>query len=215
MWRGSGRRIAGIGSASAKTPPTGSEGEPGIASTARGSEPGYPIRPPSQTTAEPGPSPRCNGARKARRLRSDPRTDPLCLSKEVEAVACSRALSRRTRRTSPDAECFSSTNPALCGPASAPSWHVFARRVGAVRCRPCRLDSWAGIRYRTSAHSTTDVHSTGIAPAWVPAVARVSRGAGTRRPARRGGSGCRTAVPFAPGRAADGGAADPCALLRS
>jgi hypothetical protein len=77
MWRGSGRRIAGIGSASAKTPTTGSEGEPGIASTARGSEPGYPIRPPRQTTAEPGPSPRCNGAQKARLLRSDPRTDPL------------------------------------------------------------------------------------------------------------------------------------------
>ena len=73
----SGRRIAGIGSASAQTPTTGSEGEPGIASTARGSEPGYPIRRPRQTTAEPGPSPRCNGARKARLLRSDPRTDPL------------------------------------------------------------------------------------------------------------------------------------------
>jgi hypothetical protein len=117
MWRGSGRRIAGIGSASAKTPTTGSEGEPGIASTARGSEPGYPIRRPRQTTAEPGPSPRRNGARKSASPEQRPPNGPLRLSKEVAAVACSRALPRRTRRTSPNAECSSSTIGAPSTPA--------------------------------------------------------------------------------------------------
>jgi hypothetical protein len=126
MWRRSERRIAGIASASAKTPTTGSEGEPGIASTARGSEPGYPIRRPRQTTAGPGPSPRCNGARKARLLRSDPQTDPL-LEQRREAVACSRALSRRTRRTSPDAECSSSTR------AGAAQGRIARRRTHAAR----------------------------------------------------------------------------------
>ena len=158
MWRESARRIAGIGSASAKTPTTGSEGEPGIASTARGSEPGYPIRRPRQTTAEPGPSPRRNGARKARLLSSDPRTDPL-LEQELEAVACSRALPRRTRRTSPDAECSSSTDagaaqaPIACSRTPRTVRSESAHETGEYSCFACRGTSATRVSRGCSAHS--------------------------------------------------------------
>jgi hypothetical protein len=58
------RRTAATVSASAKTPTTGCEGEAGIVSIGRGSEPDSPTRLPRQTTAETASSPVSNGERR-------------------------------------------------------------------------------------------------------------------------------------------------------
>ena len=110
MWRGAGDgspvsgaqaprpRLLGA-KASPGSPLPRAEANPAIRYGARGKRRPSPVPPPVVTARGKRVS---SGATPERTL---------CLSKEVEAVACSRALSRRTRRTSPDAECSSSTLP--------------------------------------------------------------------------------------------------------